>query len=195
MAWFRRSGKQDATREAERVAREANEMLDPYAERAMVVEGDRVAVDPAQLLQNIHDRMERVNLDPDTAWSAEEIMSVDETAVMFKQLGMGEIVVTETAWYARQVLARWPAELVEHQMPPQARIDMFLEGPKVDPADGDLGRQVINRALGSSDHVDTHPELDGLDADKLMAVWLAVVFWFCIKSGMLNKWDRGELPE
>jgi hypothetical protein len=55
----------------------------------------------------------------------------------------------------------------------------------------------VSRLVRSSrsDRVHIHPELDGLDADKLMAVWLAVVFWFCIKSGMLNKWDRGELPE
>jgi hypothetical protein len=122
-------------------------------------------------------------------------MSLDETAVMFRQLDLGELVVTETAWYARQILARWPADLVEHQLPPEARIEMFLTGPKVDPDDGSIGRKVINRALASPSRVDTHPELDGLDADKLMAVWLAGVFWFCIKSGMLVKWDRGELPE
>jgi hypothetical protein len=43
--------------------------------------------------------------------------------------------------------------------------------------------------------VDTHPELDGLDSDKLVAVWLAVVFWFGIKSGYLHRWERGELPD
>jgi hypothetical protein len=66
MAWLRRSEKQDAAREAERVAREATEMLDPYADRAVVVEGDWVLVNPGQLLENIRDRMERVDLDPDT---------------------------------------------------------------------------------------------------------------------------------
>jgi hypothetical protein len=57
--------------------------------------------------------------------------------------------------------------------PPEARIELFVQGARVD----------------------THPELDGLDSDKLVAVWLAVVFWFGIKSGYLHRWERGELPD
>ena len=170
-------------------------MVDPYDERATVVSGEQALVSPAQILENIHDRMERIDLDPDTRWVPGDILSADDLAVVFQQLDLGELVVTETAWYARQILARWPADMVEHQYPPQARVEMFLTGPTVDPDDGNIGRQVINRALASPDHIETHPELDGLDADKLMAIWLAVVYWFGIKSGMLNKWDRGELPE
>lgn len=193
MAWFDRFRRKRVA-EHERVSREVGEMLDPYTERTHVVEGDRAMVNPGQILENIRARMGRIDIDPDTEWSPENVMSLEEGQVLFQQLRMGRMVVTETAWYARQILARWPAENVEHPMPPEARIESFLDGPTVDAADGDIARKVINRALASHEHIETHPELGGLDPVKLLSVWIGVVSWFGIKSGYLNKQDRGELP-
>jgi len=162
-------------------------MLDPYSERTLIIEDDRALIQPGRVLENIHHRMERVDLDPTTPWAPEDLMSQEERVAMFVQLGMGEMLVTETAWYARQVLKRWPAQFVEHPIAPEARIEMFLKNITIDPADGDVARKVLNRALSSTEHVETHPELADLDAEQLMAVWRAVVFWFGIKSGSLHQ--------
>lgn len=187
MGTFRRRKNQDDASDHERVAQEVREALDPYSERALIIEGDRAAVIPGRILENIRSRMERVDLDPNTSWTPEEIMSQEETAAMFVELSMGEVVVTETAWYAREILSRWPAAMVEHQIPPEARIEMFLDGPTIDPEVDDIARRVINRALASPTHVEEHPELTDLDSELLVGVWLAVVFWFGIKSGLLHQ--------
>lgn len=153
----------------------------------MVVEDSRVMMNPGQVLDNIRHRMERIDLDPDTAWAPQDVMSLDEMAVLFDRLRQGRLIVSETAWYARQILIRWPAEFVEHPIPPEARVEGFFPGTDLDLHDQDLGRQVINRALASPQEVDTHPELNGLTPQQLMGVWVAVLFWFGAKSGALNQ--------
>ena len=106
---------------------------------------------------------------------------------MFMQLAQGELVVTETAWFARQILARWPADMVEHPIGDGAQIGMFLDGPRVAPGPSDLARRVLNRSLATHERVDKHPELSGLSAEELIGVYLALVFWFAIKSLLLNQ--------
>lgn len=150
----------------------------------------QVAVLPGNVLQNIADRMERIDLDADTDWAPEDLMSPAETSIMFNQLGMGEMVVTYTAWQARRVLSRWPREMVEHPIDPQAHIALFIGGVTLDRRHDDTARQVINRALASPVEIREHPELDGLTAEDLMGVWLAVTFWFGIKSQLLNRQPR-----
>jgi hypothetical protein len=180
---------------AARVQRDVDELLDPDRERSMVLDGDRGVVLPGQVLQNLRERMERMDRDPDTTWSPEELMPYEEVAVMFAQLSLGDLVVAQTAWYARQVLTRWPLELVEHPIAPEARLSMFLIDPvTLSEHHQDLGRRVLNRALASPTEVESHPELQDLDTKDLMNVWLAVVFWFGIKSGSLNQRARGQGP-
>jgi hypothetical protein len=82
-------------------------MLDPYGERSFVADGSgKAIVDPGRVLENIHQRMGRIDLDPDTEWGPGDVMSLDETDLLIGQLGMGELVITETAWFARQILSR-----------------------------------------------------------------------------------------
>lgn len=118
-------------------------------------------------------------------------MSLEEAEVVFNRDRLGDTVIMATAWYARQVLARWPAPLVEHPFPDGDRInEYFTSGPPFGPEPDNRGRHVINRALANPGKMLTHPELDGLDDDQLILVWLAVVYWFAIKSVALNEWTR-----
>jgi cell filamentation protein len=159
---------------------------DPYDERATLIEGDRVLMDPSKVLENTRARMERIDLAPGTPWSLEQMMSWEEMAILFAQLRMGPLIVTQTAEYARQILSRWPSAAVRHPIPPQARIEDFLPGIEMEAASQDLGRRVINRALASPDEIETHPELREAGAQELMGAWLAVLFWYTIKSGTLH---------
>jgi hypothetical protein len=166
---------------------------DLYDERATIIEGDRVVMDPGKVLENIRARMERIDLDPGTPWPLDQVMSWEEMAVLFDQLRMGPLVVAETAECARQILSRWPADAVQHPIPPQARIEEFLPGTEMEVASQDLGRRVINRALAGPAEVETYSELDEASAQDLMGAWLAVLFWYAIKSGLLH--DRfGSVP-
>lgn len=182
--------------DAARLQLEVAEALDPNQERSMVIDDSGTAIiDPGKVLQNLRARMERVDLDPDTSWSAEELMSYDEATMMFAQLQMGEIVVADTAWRARQVLSRWPRHLVEHPIAAEARLDMFYtDSVTINDGHQDLGRRILNRALASPQEVESHPELEGLGAEELTGVWLALVYWFGIKSGLLHQHDRGQDP-
>jgi len=153
----------------------------------MVVEDGRAMVIPGQILENLFHRMERLDLDPDTSWAPNELMSENEMALMFTRFGQGRMTITETAWYARKILARWPLQLVEHPIADQARLETFLNDVQIDEHLDDAARRVLNRALSSPAQVDTHPELDDLEPEDLMGVWLALTFWFGIKSHLLNK--------
>ena len=194
MAWFK--GFSARKKDAQEQAREALELLDPYNERTTSVRDGRVVSAPGQILENLAQRMERIDLDPETPWAVEDLVSEDELSVMFVQLPMGEMFVTETAWFARRILARWPAELVEHPIAEEARIGMFVDGVTVAEDDDVMARRILNRALVSRERVEAHPELDGdLHHHKLVAIWMALVFWFGIKSGSLNQMcgpERGE---
>jgi hypothetical protein len=108
------------------VTHEVRELLDPYQERAMV--------NPGQVLGNIRHRMERIDLDPNTSWAAEDVMPLDEMGVMFTQLRQGRLFVAETAWYARQVLSRWPSDLVEHPIDDGADLSMFSPADPAPPS-------------------------------------------------------------
>lgn len=194
MSWFKRRGTAgDDPSDQERAAQQAVEaVFDPYSEQTLIVEGEQAAIMPGRVLENLRNRMERVDLDPETLWVPEDLMSQEESVAMFIQLGMGELVITETAWFARQILSRWPAEFVEHPVNAEARISMFFDGPgpTVDAEHDDAARKILNRALASPDHVEEHPELADATAQQLVAIWLALTFWYGIKSGFLNHQAR-----
>jgi hypothetical protein len=189
MSWFRRfvDGRRGRADEVARLRREVAEAINPDEERSMVVEDGRAMVIPGQILENLFHRMERLDLDPDTSWAPNELMSEPEMAVMFTQFRQGRMVITETAWYARKILARWPLQFVEHPIADEARLEAFLYDVQIDDHLDDAARRVFNRALASPEHVDIHPELDDLNSEDLMGVWLALTFWFGIKSNLLNK--------
>jgi hypothetical protein len=151
---------------------------------------------PPAILDRIHEGLARIDFDPESAWSAEDVMSLEEAEVLFNRAHLGAMVIMETAWSARQILARWPSALVEPPFPDGDRINgYFTGGPPFGPEPDNRGRHVINRALASPSKVLTHPELAELDDDQLLLVWLAVVYWFTIKSVALNQWARSASHE
>ena len=105
MAWFDRFRRKRVA-EHERVTRQVGEMLDPYAERTVVFEGDRAMMNPGQILENIYARMGRIDLDPDTEWSPEDVMSLDEGQVMFQQLAKE----SRTLDHLRRIRPWWSEE-------------------------------------------------------------------------------------
>ena len=186
--FYRQSGEGDPDPIAAVPPRIVRELLDPYDERTMIIEGGRVLVVPEKVLAKVQHKMERIDLDPDTAWAMLDVMSNDEMAVLFAQLDHGPTVVISTAEYARQIFGRWPRDLVQRPIPPSARIHEFLTGlTNIDVPSQDRARRIINRAVRSSDEVRAHPELCDLDPYELMDTWMALVLWFAIKSVLISE--------
>ncbi|HEY0691918.1 MAG TPA: hypothetical protein VGD71_23095 [Kribbella sp.] len=57
-------------------------------------------------------------------------MTADEDDMLIGAFGTGEMVVTETAWYVRQVFRRHPVEALEYPIP-EASIEMFVDGTSI----------------------------------------------------------------
>jgi len=179
----------------QRVGRAAQETATgPAGDGSLTVHGDRESVSLPAVVDKIHTGLVRIDRAPTSGWSAEDVMSVEEAEVLFNQAHLGETVIMVTGWYAREVLDRFPAPLVEHPFLDGDRInEYFTAGPPFGTEPDRRGRQVINRALANPGKMVTHPELDDLDDDQLLLVWLAVVYWFAIKSVALNAWtDRAS---
>lgn len=153
-------------------------------------------VDLEQVLARIRTWMEHFDREVPDNFAAEDAMTPDELAQIFAArdkggLELGVEVITETARNAREILApRWPRELVEAGISAEARLQMFL-GDMITISERPQGiaRVILNRALASPAPV-THPELDGLDLADLSSIWLALIFWYAIKSGSLNQHAR-----
>ena len=151
---------------------------------------------PGKSLSNLLERMKQLDQDPEAGWTPADLMPFDEASVLIASLQMGEMLVTQTAEYARQVLAHWPRELVAHPIADEARVQMFLIDPvKFEDRQQDIARRVLREASASDIEVSEHPELQDLDPPDLIQIWTALVFWFGIKSGMLNAREQGRLPQ
>src|SRR5262245_18434660 len=83
---------------------------------------------PPAILDRIHEGLARIDLDPKSAWAAEDVMSLEAADVLFNRANLGAVVVMETAWSARQILTRWPAALVEPPFPGGDRIRDYFTG-------------------------------------------------------------------
>ena len=85
---FSRSRKrQAAAAEAERVTREALELIDTDDERALLLSGDLALVAPGVFLSTSGVRMERIDLEPTIAWVPEDLTPEVERVAMFAHLG------------------------------------------------------------------------------------------------------------
>lgn len=182
--WFNRRKKNEhAAHEAE-----VSQFIDRYDSRSMIDTGDGVVMEPGQVMENVHHLMERMELDPAIGFAPEEAIKAEESEPL-AQMGLWDLIVTETAWSARSILApRWPRERVEGPIAEAARLDMFIDGPgfTLQPGDEERAKAVLNRALASEERVDHHPELDGLAQDRLAQTWFPMLAWFGIKCGALH---------
>lgn len=182
--WNRRR-KQDQRNEAA----EIGELLDRHDHRASVAGDGQLMVDLGKVLGNVRELLERIDLDPSEDWAAEDLVSFEEIHAFVVQMGLGQMLISETAWYAREILAnRWPLELVEGAIAARARHDMFLEQTFKITTDHELmAKEILNRALASVVRVDEHPGVADLDSDAQVQVWFGLLGWYMIKTGALHQ--------
>ncbi|HEX7309211.1 hypothetical protein [Lentzea sp.] len=170
--------------------REAQELLDPHHHRASAHLGDRLVVDPGQVLENVAMAMERLDLDIETPVSIEEdVATLEELVAMVDHFGKGPALVAHTLnTAARVVNARYPAELVRHPLPPDCDLRRLFHAD-VDERSQDVARAVFNRRLAEpADVRDTEVavDLDRLSPQQQIEVFMAVFFLYGTKIGALQ---------
>jgi len=172
------------------LGREAQELLDPHHHRASVHLGDRLVVDPDQVLENVAMAMERLDLDISTPVSIEEdVVSLEEMVAMVDHFDKGPALVAHTLNTAARVMnARYPAELVRHPLPPDCDLRRLFHAD-VDERSQDVARAVFNQRLAQDSDVresQVAVDLDGLSSEQRIEVFMAVFFLYGTKVGALQ---------
>lgn len=172
------------------LGREAQELLDPHHHRASVHLGDRLVVDPAQVLENVAMAMERLDLDIGTPVSIEEdVATLDELVAMVDHFDKAPALLAHTLNTAARVMnARYPADLVRHPLPPDCDLRRLFHAD-VDERCQDVARAVFNQRLAEVADVresQVAVDLDGLTSQQRIEVFMAVFFLYGTKVGALQ---------
>ncbi|WP_177229825.1 hypothetical protein [Lentzea albida] len=172
------------------LGREAQELLDPHHHRASVHLGDRLVVDPGQVLDNVAMAMERLDLDIGTPVSIEEdVATLEELVAMIDHFDRGAELIAHTLNTAARVMnARYPAELVHHPLPPDCDLRRLFHAD-VDDRSQDVARAVFNHRLAQDADVresEVAIDLDGLSSQQRIEVFMAVFFLYGTKIGALQ---------
>ncbi|MGI5506285.1 hypothetical protein [Lentzea sp. CA-135723] len=173
-----------------RLGRDTRELLDPHHHRASIHVGDRLIVDPDQVLANVAMAMERLDLDTSTPVSIEEdVASLEELVALVDHFAQGPSLVAHTLnTAARVVNARYPAELVHRPLPHDCDLRRLFHAD-VDEHSQNIARAVFNQRLAQAADVrDTEVAVDlhGLTSQQQIEVFMAVFFLYGTKVGALQ---------
>ncbi|MCX2946838.1 hypothetical protein [Lentzea sp. NEAU-D7] len=170
--------------------RETQELLDPHHHRASVHLGDRLVVDPDQVLANVAMAMERLDLDISTPVSIEEdVATLEELVAMVDHFDKGPALIAHALNTAARVMnARYPAELVRHPLPPDCDLRRLFHAD-VDERSQNVARAVFNQRLAREADVretEIAVDLDELSPEQRIEVFMAVFFLYGTKIGALQ---------
>lgn len=169
----------------------ASELLDPYHPRASTTDGDRIMLDPGQLLENIANAMARLDLDINTPISIEEdVASLNELMVMVQNLQMGPTLAIHVLNTAMRIMsARYPAELVTTPLPPAYDVRKILPQFTVDDQLHDIAKMLFNRRTTSSvdlDYDDVVADFEPLDTGAQLQIFTTLFYMYGTKIGAMK---------
>ncbi|WP_439659597.1 hypothetical protein ACSHWB_45740 [Lentzea sp. HUAS TT2] len=172
------------------LSREAQELLDPHHHRASIHLGDRLVVDPDQVLANVAMAMERLDLDINTPVSIEDdVATLDELVALVGHFDQGPALIAHTLNTAARVIkSRYPSELVRHPLPPDCDLRRLFHAD-VDERSQNVARSAFNQRLAQDVDVretEIAVELDWLSAQQRIEVFMAVFFLYGTKVGALQ---------
>lgn len=185
MSWFTRRRSRRS-----RNARQATaELLDTYHDRASILDGDDLVVDPGKVLANFELAMERIDNDIDTPVAINDFASAEELMSIVHTMSMGPMLLERTLNTAfRIMLNRYPEELVRAPLPPD------FDVRKLAPLDltgdqNELGRSLFNlRARMDADigSDDVEAEISGCSDFDVVNSFMAVFVIYGLKVGALK---------
>ncbi|MFC7535355.1 hypothetical protein [Actinoplanes sp. GCM10030250] len=191
MKWFgRKRGSDDGDQEARPEDLQAvQEMIDPYHSRASIVDGDRLVLQPGQVLSNVALAMERLDNDINTPISISDFVTEDELMGMIKNLRLGALLSAHVVNTAMKIMsARYPAELVRRPLPDQYDLRK-LHPIRLTDHEHETARTIFNRRTASTADLepdDLQPALKPMDSSEQMQVFMALFFMFGTKVGAMK---------
>lgn len=166
------------------------EMLDPYHHRASISDGDRLMLQPGQVLENIALAMERLDNDIDTPISIEEdVVPLDELLAMVRSLRLGPLIAVHVVNTAMRIMsARYPMELVRRPLPPEFDLRK-LHAMSYSDQEHETAKTIFNQrttSTGDLDEEDIGPVMQPLAADQQVQIFTALFFMFGSKVGAMK---------
>ncbi len=170
--------------------RTAAEFLSRDHPRASISDGERLMIDPSQVLENIANAMERLDIDINTPISIEEdVASLTELHVMVAQLMMGPSLAVHVVNTAMRIMAaRYPVDLVTNPLPPEYDLRKIFPLPMSDEAH-DLAKQIFNQrttAAADLDLDDVDDVMSSLDVPTQLEVFTALFYMYGTKVGAMK---------
>lgn len=167
-----------------------SEFLNRYHPRASISDGEKIMLDPAQVLENIAHAMQRVDLDINTPISIEEdVATLTELQAMVESLMMGPTLAVHVVNTAMRIMAaRYPAELVTNPLPAEYDLRKIFPLP-LDDQSHDLAKQIFNRrttAAADLTEDDLYDLYEKLDVPTQLQVFNALFYMYGTKIGALK---------
>lgn len=176
--------------------REVYEFLNQRHDRSSInVDGGRLMIQPGKVLDKLEEIMERLDVDIMTPVGVEDVATFDEWYVLFNGFQLGPTLCCHVANHAMKImLARYPEHLA--RMPLQPHYDLRVLLPQLQLADDLHARAVaiMNRRMPSRTDLepdDIETELDGLDWEGQMHVFIALFFIYGTKVSAMQDERKG----
>ncbi|MBG0569145.1 hypothetical protein [Actinoplanes aureus] len=185
MKWFKRPGP-----EPEDDQQAVKELLDRYHHRASISDGDRLLLQPGQVLENIALAMERLDNDINTPISIEQdVVPLGDLLAMVRNLRLGPLLAVHVVNTAMRIMsARYPMELVRRPFPPEFDLRK-LHAMTYSDHEHETAKSIFNQrtaSAGDLDEPDVAPVLEPLTADQQVQVFTALFFMFGTKVGAMK---------
>lgn len=189
MGWFGRRRGKPGPSPGSNAGEVTGELLDPYHPRASIPDGDKMLINPGQVLENIAFAMERVDTDIDTPVSIEEdVVPEDELVTMVQRLGLGPVLAVHVVNTAMRIMAaRYPAELVRSPLPEEYDLRKLVP-LTLDDRQHEIAKAIFNRRTASTTDLteDDVPELEPLDVGDQVQVFIALFYMYGLKVGAMK---------
>jgi hypothetical protein len=185
-----KSGGQDESAAGGQPQQAVRELLDRYHHRASISDGERLMLDPSQVLENIALAMERVDNDINTPISIEEdVASLSELAGLIQGMMMGPLLAVHVVNTALKIMsARYPTELVDNPLPPEYDLRKLFP-LQLDDREHEVAKAIFNRrttAGADLDAADVTDELEALGVAGQLQVLVCLIYMYGTKVGAMK---------
>lgn len=167
-----------------------NEMLDRYHRRASISDGEKMMIDPGQVLDNITEAMRRLDVDIDTPISIEEdVVTLAELTSLIQNLHMGPHLIVHVVNTAMAIMTpRYPEDLVNLPLPDEYDLRK-LHPMKVGDRPHAVAKDLFNRRLtGEADleFDEVEAAVAECDAADQIHTFVAVFYMYGVRLGALK---------
>ncbi|GAB2763302.1 hypothetical protein GCM10027174_45000 [Salinifilum aidingensis] len=168
----------------------AREFIDQQHSRASITDGEKVMLNPGQVLDNVTAAMERLDADIDTPVSIEEdVIPARELMLMVDSFHLGSALMERVVNTAMRIYqARYPAELTERPLPPEYDL-REIHPLQVTDEQHETAKTIFNRRVENG--ADLTPDdlaeyLESLSSEDEMQIFITLFYMYGTKLGAMK---------